>query len=132
MLFTTGPDAGSPPKNVRLAQDSYLLDVIGGTFDLLYFSVDGTVPESIRQCVQHHQSQGLPLRLLVISAQTVVEPQLEVDQYLHDPNQRVALHYGLHTAGGAYLFRPDQHICGRWVNVDATRLNHALQSLFTQ
>lgn len=132
LLFTAGPDAGAPPKNIRLAQDSYLLDVIGGTFDLLYFSKDGTVPETIRQCIQHHQSKGLPLRLIVVTAQQKVPVQTAVACYLHDPEQRVAVNYGLHTAGGAYLFRPDQHICGRWVNLDATRLNHALENIFTR
>jgi 3-(3-hydroxy-phenyl)propionate hydroxylase len=30
-------------------------------------------------------------------------------------------------AGGAYLFRPDQHICARWLQLDAARLTQSLQ-----
>jgi 3-(3-hydroxy-phenyl)propionate hydroxylase len=34
--------------------------------------------------------------------------------------------YGVHADGAAYLLRPDQHICARWVSLDATRLQAAL------
>jgi 3-(3-hydroxy-phenyl)propionate hydroxylase len=29
------------------------------------------------------------------------------------------------SGGGAYLLRPDQHVCGRWLTLDATRLRAA-------
>lgn len=131
LLFDTGPSAGAPPKNVRLAQDRYLLDVVGGSFDLLYFSVDDSVPKALSHCIEQNKTKGLPLRLLVVSAQKKSSENATIDQILYDPENRIAMNYGLRTAGGAYLFRPDQHICGRWVNIDATRLQHALQSLFT-
>lgn len=130
LLFANGPSNGAPPKNVRLGQDSYLLDSVGGSFDLLYFSIAGQVPNSLKQCIKQHKANGLPLRLLVVSAQNT-KPDSGVDLLLHDPENRIAEHYGFRTAGGAYLFRPDQHICGRWLTLDATRLQHALQSLLT-
>jgi len=48
------------------------------------------------------------------------------DKTLFDPQQRFQLRYAL-PLGGAYLFRPDQHVCGRWLQVDATRLLSSLQ-----
>jgi 3-(3-hydroxy-phenyl)propionate hydroxylase len=45
---------------------------------------------------------------------------------LFDPQQRFQLRYAV-SAGGAYLFRPDQHVCARWLEVDATRLLSSLQ-----
>lgn len=37
-LFTQGPAHGAPPTNIRLAANDYLLDHLGGGFDLLYFT----------------------------------------------------------------------------------------------
>ena len=34
--------------------------------------------------------------------------------------------YGVTASGGAYLLRPDQHVCARWLTLDATRLRAAL------
>jgi hypothetical protein len=36
--------------------------------------------------------------------------------------------YGVPTSGGAYLLRPDQHVCARWLTLDATRLQAAFQA----
>jgi 3-(3-hydroxy-phenyl)propionate hydroxylase len=34
--------------------------------------------------------------------------------------------------GGAYLLRPDQHVCARWITLDATRLQAALTNALLQ
>ena len=128
LLFRTGPAAGAPPKNIRLAQDNYLLDDLGGQFDLLYFSVDGSVDAAILDCVQKYQRTGLPLRLIIAAPKQTDKAALDLP-FIHDAEHHLANSYGIQTAGGAYLFRPDQHICGRWLNLDATRLDHALNSL---
>jgi 3-(3-hydroxy-phenyl)propionate hydroxylase len=38
----------------------------------------------------------------------------------------VAARCGVAQPGAACLVRPDQHVCARWVHVDADRLNRAL------
>lgn len=130
LLFRTGPAAGAPPKNIRLAQDNYLLDTLGGQFDLLYFSVDGSVDSAVLDCVQKYQHAGLPLRLLIAAPKQTDKAALDLP-FIHDVDHHLASSYGIQTAGGAYLFRPDQHICGRWLTLDATRLDHALNSLLS-
>ena len=55
---------------------------------------------------------------------------LKIDIHTHIlpatwPNLRER--YGL-NAGGAYLLRPDQHVCARWAALDASRLRAALHT----
>jgi hypothetical protein len=40
---------------------------------------------------------------------------------------RARAKYGVRADGAAYLLRPDQHVCARWVRLDANRLEAALQ-----
>jgi 3-(3-hydroxy-phenyl)propionate hydroxylase len=47
------------------------------------------------------------------------------DQSLPDADGHLRERYGLQD-GGAYLLRPDQHVCARWLHLDAPRLRAAL------
>jgi 3-(3-hydroxy-phenyl)propionate hydroxylase len=49
LLFKAGPGHGAPPLNVRFAPDSYLLDHLGGGFDLLYFTSGKAIPPNCRR-----------------------------------------------------------------------------------
>jgi 3-(3-hydroxy-phenyl)propionate hydroxylase len=48
------------------------------------------------------------------------------DQTLADASGHVRERYGITAEGGAYLLRPDQHVCARWLKLDAPRLQAAL------
>lgn len=48
-LFHAGPAHGAPPRNVRLGPDDYLLDHLGGGFDLLYFTTGTQVPPALME-----------------------------------------------------------------------------------
>ena len=122
--FTGGPALGAPPQNVLLQADNYLLDHLGGGFDLVYMADAQGIPSEIAQAVARIQQQGIPLKLTAISAQAT--PLAGAHQTLQDPQQRFADRYAV-KAGGAYLFRPDQHICARWQQLDAARLLQSLQ-----
>lgn len=122
--FTGGPALGAPPQNVLLQTDNYLLDHLGGGFDLVYVADAQAIPFEIAQAVARIQQQGIPLKLTAISAQDT--PLAGAHQTLQDPQQRFAHRYAV-KAGGAYLFRPDQHICARWQQLDAARLLQSLQ-----
>ncbi|MCX7663694.1 MAG: FAD-dependent monooxygenase [Tepidimonas fonticaldi] len=123
-LFHGGPAHGAPPRNVRLGPDDYLLDHLGGGFDLLYFTTGTQVPPALMETVQAWRARGVALRVTAIGAATPVHG---VDQTLPDPDGRVWARYGVPAAGAAYLLRPDQHVCARWIALDATRLHAALQ-----
>ncbi|MBS0401365.1 MAG: monooxygenase, partial [Proteobacteria bacterium] len=54
------------------------------------------------------------------------------DQVLADADGRCRRRYGVSAGGAAYLLRPDQHVCARWLTLDATRLRAALQTALPQ
>jgi 3-(3-hydroxy-phenyl)propionate hydroxylase len=121
-LFGSGPAQGAPPKNVKLGDDDYLLDHLGGGFDLLVFSEDA-VPQSLQDTVAAARRRGIPIRVTAIGA---AQPVTGADQTLADGSGQVRQCYGIRQPGSAYLLRPDQHVCARWLKLDATRLQAAL------
>jgi 3-(3-hydroxy-phenyl)propionate hydroxylase len=120
-LFSAGPGHGAPPQNVRLGADDFLLDHLGAGFHLLVFGAD--IAEPVQQVVQAARARGVPLRLLAIGA---AQPVAGADAQLPDTQGRVRLRYGVPADGAAYLLRPDQHVCARWLALDANRLQAAL------
>jgi 3-(3-hydroxy-phenyl)propionate hydroxylase len=124
-LFASGPGHGAPPTNVRLGPDDYLLDHIDHTFTLLYFLGTQAIPDTLQAVVDTARQQGLPLSILAIGSSETVQG---ADQTLADANGAVRLRYGVRSAGAAYLLRPDQHVCARWMTLDAERLQAALQT----
>jgi 3-(3-hydroxy-phenyl)propionate hydroxylase len=51
---------------------------------------------------------------------------------LPDADGHLRQRYGVPANGGAYLLRPDQHVCARWITLDATRLQAALTTALPQ
>jgi 3-(3-hydroxy-phenyl)propionate hydroxylase len=125
-LFQSGPAHGAPPANVRLGPDDFLLDRLGGGFDLLVFGA--TVPADVQATVKAWQAKGLKLRVLLIGQGASTQG---VNACLPDPEGRARARWGVRTDGAAYLLRPDQHVCARWMTLDAHRLNAALQQATT-
>ena len=119
-LFTAGPARGAPPRNVCLGPDDFLLDHLGGGFDLLYFTQAGEVPAPVRQAVDQWRARGVSIRVTAIGA----APVAGADLSLPDADGHVRARYGA-GAGCAYLLRPDQHVCARWLTLDADRLRAA-------
>jgi 3-(3-hydroxy-phenyl)propionate hydroxylase len=124
-LFTAGPAHGAPPQNIRLATDDFLLDHLGGGFDLLYFSAADAIPTPLQAVVQDARQRGLPLRVTAVGARG---PVRGAEQHFPDPDGHFRRRYGVQTDGAAYLLRPDQHVCARWLTLDATRLQSALNT----
>jgi 3-(3-hydroxy-phenyl)propionate hydroxylase len=123
-LFEAGPAKGAPPSNVCLAPGDYLLDHLGGGFDLLYFTSGASVPQALVQHAQAWRARGVGLRITTLGSGPAVAG---ADQTLVDGAGRARAKYGVRADGAAYLLRPDQHVCARWVRLDANRLEAALQ-----
>jgi 3-(3-hydroxy-phenyl)propionate hydroxylase len=125
-LFKSGPAHGAPPQNVRLGdtggEGDFLLDHLGGGFDLLYFT-DTDLPEALQQVINAARGTGMPLNVMAVGA---AQPVSGADKYLHDADGHLRARYGILAHGGAYLLRPDQHVCARWLQLDAHRLQAAL------
>ena len=129
--FEAGPGHGAPPQNVCLepggpthgADGEHLLDHLGGGFDLLWFTQGGALSPAVLDEVAHWRGQGLALRVVAIGP---TQPVPGADATLPDPAQRCRQRYGVVADGAVYLLRPDQHVCARWLALDAPRLRSAL------
>ena len=111
---------------MRLGEDDFLLDHLGGGFDLLVFG--DSLSADVREAVQRWRGQGLKLRVLCVGPSA---PVTGADATLADSAGRARARYGVRTDGAAYLLRPDQHVCARWMTLDAHRLNAALTQATT-
>jgi len=127
--FTAGPGHGAPPQNVRLAPDDYLLDHLGGGFDLLYFTQDAAVPDWLASTVMATRAKGVALRVIAVGS---ASPVAGADMTLPDADGHLRERYGVQASGAAYLMRPDQHVCARWFILDAGRLQTALRTALPQ
>ncbi len=128
-LFRSGPAHGAPPQNIRLAPNDFLLDHLGGGFDLLYFTEAAAIPEPLQQVVAATHARGVPLKVIAVGA---TQPVAGADLTLADVNGHFRQRYGVQASGAAYLLRPDQHVCARWLTLDATRLQAALNIALPQ
>jgi 3-(3-hydroxy-phenyl)propionate hydroxylase len=105
---------------------------LGGGFDLLYFT-DADLPEPLQQVIHTARAQGVPLNVIAIGS---AKPVAGANKHLPDADGQLRARYGIplneDAKGGAYLLRPDQHICARWLCLDAPRLQAALQTALPQ
>lgn len=127
LLFKAGPAHGAPPVNVRFAPDSYLLDHLGGGFDLLYFTDGPAIPAELRAVIDGVKARHIGVRLIAVSSQNVAAID-GADVVLDDSEGRCRSRYGVMANGAAYLLRPDQHVCARWMALDPNRLQAAFKA----
>lgn len=123
--FTHGPAHGAAAQNIRLSANDYLLDHLGGGLDLLYFTHQPKVPESLMQVIQAQRQVGVPVRVLAVGERPSVSG---ADVSLLDKDGHFWQRYGVQADGAGYLLRPDQHVCARWLTVDAHRLQAAFDT----
>ena len=128
-LFENGPAHGAPPQNVRLGDGDYLLDHLGGGFDLLYFTQAAALPASLQSVLTNVRAKGVRIRVTAVGAGHAVAG---CDQTLPDTAGDLRQRYGMTAEGAAYLLRPDQHICARWLSLEAPALQAALANALPQ
>ncbi len=93
-----GLGLGAPPQNVRLAKDNFLLDHLGGGFDLVYLADKTGIPAAILAATQEAKQQSIPIKLIAITQEEGTVTGADVT--LFDPENRVATRYRV-AAGGA-------------------------------
>ena len=128
-LFRSGPAHGAPPQNIRLSADDFLLDHLGGGFELIYFTEAAAIPEPLQAIVAATRERGVALRVVAVGATSQVAG---ADVTLADADGHFRRRYGVQASGAGYLLRPDQHVCARWLTLDATRLQAALNTALPQ
>ena len=128
-LFRSGPVQGAPPKDVRLGNDDHLLDHLGTGFTLLYAVEQGALPAELQERIASLRARGIALKVLAVGANA---PMHGADDSIPDTDGHLRTAYGMSAAGAAYLLRPDQHVCARWLTLDATRLQAAFAQALPQ
>ena len=123
LLFTDGPRNGAPLLNVRLAEQHYLFDELAPAFHLICFTDAAQLDAGVHAQVQALRRHGLPIQVIAIAMNGSGQVQ-HADLTLADPDGLFSARYGVQRAGAAYLARPDQHVCARWLHLDAERLRH--------
>ncbi len=117
--FSAGPVSGSAAVNVKLDDGSYLLDHAGAGFTVLLFDDgDGLV----------HDLRRLDRRLTALIVKSA--PDAGGDKsgvVIADPRGEIARVYGA-APGSMYLLRPDLHVAGRWMRLDAGEVVQTLQT----
>lgn len=124
-VFEAGPSHGAPPRNIRLGDDRFLLDHLDHRFTLLWAADDGSsLAADVHAVVDDARAEGLALQVIAVGAR---QPVAGADLTLPDADGHLRQRHGLRS-GGAYLLRPDQHICARWTSLNASRLRNAFHT----
>ena len=100
--------------NVQLGSDDFLMDHFGQGFLLLLLGSHAQPDIETDQVIADFRSRGFAL---------AVQSRTHVG---------LAHLYGAATQGAAYLFRPDQHVCARWLKLEAGPLQRALAAATAQ
>ena len=100
-VWSAGPRPGAPLASVKLDDGSYITDHIAGGFTLFMFGTENALKPL--------STNGL-------------RPSIEIRQFA----DKAALHTYDAVNGGAYLVRPDGHVCARWKRITLEKLRSAL------
>lgn len=109
--FQGGPAPGAVMLSLRMAEDHYLLDAPRTGFTLLLF-FDQPVPAPLQTAAQQWRAQGGELDIVTLPRGAA--------------NGDAWRRYGVVAEGAAYLVRPDQQVCARWLQLSRAQLWRAL------
>lgn len=124
-LFSGGPRNGAPLLNVRLAEQHYFFDELAPAYHLICFTDAAALDVQVVAQVQAMRRLGLPIQVIAIAMNGACQVQ-HADLTLPDCDRLFSTRYGVQHAGAAYLARPDQHVCARWLQLEGDRLRHGL------
>ena len=83
------------------------------------------MPAPLVAVVEGVRAKGVPVRMVAVGPGQRVAG---ADITLSDPLGHFRRRYGVLASGAGYLLRPDQHVCARWLTLDAHRLQAALDA----
>jgi 3-(3-hydroxy-phenyl)propionate hydroxylase len=121
--FTAGPVGGALAANVTFGPHSFLFDLAGKGFTGLLFT-DRTVDQPVVDMMDRLSALDPAFRLLMIAAVGRHVEGVTID----DPRGDAGRLFGARP-GTFYLLRPDLHVAGRWLTLDADRIVRTLATI---
>jgi 3-(3-hydroxy-phenyl)propionate hydroxylase len=113
------PGAPSPDAPVRIqGQPGWLLQLLGGQFVGIYFAGSQPVPSTMLAALQGLERSTVPVKSIVISDQSSLVGCVDSEGLA---KERLDARVGTY-----YLFRPDQHVAGRWRTFEPAVVRDAL------
>jgi 3-(3-hydroxy-phenyl)propionate hydroxylase len=119
--FAAGPASGGLAAEVKLADETFLLDRVGIGFTALLFTggPDGGETVAFLRDLQRLDPRFTVVRIAVQGA--------VADGDVDDSSGAVAAAYGA-AAGTLYLLRPDLHVAGRWKTLEPAEVTQSLRA----
>jgi 3-(3-hydroxy-phenyl)propionate hydroxylase len=127
--FARGPSNGAQLDNIKLGDNDYLLDHLGEAFQLIWFGA--SIPADVLAEVKTLKAGGLPLQLVAVVPASGAAKVEGADLTLRDASGHFRAKYEAKD-GPAYLARPDQHVCARWLKADGKRVAAAVKTALAQ
>lgn len=118
------PGAAAPDAPLAIREDRrWLIDQLGGGFDLLYFAGRDGVPAGLRAQFEALRHLPVPIETTIIAPASA---RAGGERTFDDVDGLCAQRYD-GMAGTTYLLRPDQHVCARWRDMKPAQIVAAQQ-----
>jgi 3-(3-hydroxy-phenyl)propionate hydroxylase len=127
------PGAPCCDAPVRVAgQPGWLLEHLGQRFTGVLFCGANGIDMATREALRALQRGPVPLALVLVSDEDTEINEIKHEDALSDARllqdgEGVAHARYDAMPGTFYLIRPDQHVCARWRNLDAEKVEHGLK-----
>ena len=124
--FHGGVACGQPMRNVKLAADAYLLDIIGSKagFHLMVFAGDEGLTADLRDMLEAAEDPACPIHRLIVAPAALDDTR--AGPIVVDTHGRLCSKYDA-SPGTVYLIRPDLHVCARWRRGNPEAVRQALR-----
>ncbi len=123
---------GSPATDAAIRGadgKTWLLEYLGGHFVAMVCAKDcnGAALDILRDQLRTLRREAVEIDLLLVDAPKALEDMVdERCRLISDERRLIEQRYDLQS-GNVYLFRPDQHVCARWRNLDVGNLEAAMR-----
>jgi 3-(3-hydroxy-phenyl)propionate hydroxylase len=117
------PGAPSTDAPVRVhGEDGWFLGHVGGDFTGVYFAAHGAAPADALAALAEGGLGIKPVVVVQPGMSGISYPRIDV---IEDSEGLLATRFDARP-GTFYLLRPDQHVCARWRDFDATQVRSAV------
>ncbi|CAB3796339.1 putative NADH-specific resorcinol 4-hydroxylase [Paraburkholderia ultramafica] len=121
------PGASCVDAPVQVAgQPAWLLPQLGQQFTGVLFCGEQGIDQATQAALDALRTGPIPLKLVVVTRGEAQAASLADMRVVHDTEGLASARYDA-AHGTFYLVRPDQHVCARWRQLDASAVEHALK-----